>query len=56
MASSILMRVSNESAERVKTRAEKNSRTQVAEMDLIIEAGIGALEAKERRKAASTGS
>lgn len=47
MARSTLMRVTEESAERVKERATRHSRTQVAEMDLVIAAGIKALETAE---------
>lgn len=42
------MRVSEDRAEKVKARAAAEDRTQVAELDRIIDAGITALDSPKR--------
>lgn len=55
MASTIV-RVSQQAADQVKRRCQQSNRTFVAEMDLIVEAGVAALERPDERlaKAATT--
>lgn len=51
MARSTLMRVSTPSAEVIKERADRNGRTQVAELDRVIAAGVEAIDRAESRRA-----